>query len=44
MITPNFGFYTDLGITAFGHVQKGEFWPRYASTKSFGLGAVLYVK
>ena len=44
MITQNFGFYTDLGFMAIGEVKGGEMWPEYASTKSYGLGAVFYLR
>lgn len=44
MITDNFGFYTDLGLVAIGEVKSGEMWPEYSSTKSYGLGAVFYIK
>jgi hypothetical protein len=44
MVTENFGFFTDLGIVAIGEVKGGEPWPDYTSTKSYGLGAVFYIK
>ena len=43
-ITPQFGFFTDIGVAAIGEVDSGVTWPEFVNVQSYGLGAVFYVK